>query len=61
MIDAEDVNEINTENYVQEQEERVLKNKILNMSNTKKKQEQWLQFFGITQAQDDSYLAGGIY
>lgn len=59
--DADMVNTINTENYKQEREERELRNKILAMGNTERKQEMWRKFFTLQQTSDDSYLAGGVY
>lgn len=43
--DEDAVNIINAEDRHQQQEEREIKNRILSMSNTKRKQELWNKYF----------------
>lgn len=57
----EDVNTINAEDQKQYIEERQEKNRILAISNAKRKAEEWHKKFPPVQEPDDSYLEGGIY
>lgn len=45
MMDPDTINEIVLEDRQQQKEERELKNRILNMTNTKRKQELWQRYF----------------
>ena len=45
MYDEDMINEIVLENRRQEREERELKNKILSMSNSERKQKLWHKYF----------------
>lgn len=56
------INTINNEEYAYTLWVREKKNRILNMSDLTKKQEQWNKLFQFRNSQpDDSYLLGGIY
>jgi len=61
MQDPDTINQENTINYRIRLEEREIKNKILALSNTKKKQEVWSRYFIPRSIPDDSYLRGNIF
>lgn len=60
MLDADMVNEINNESYAEYMDTQSMKNKILGMSNTKRKQEEWSKLFTPQTQPDDSYILNGI-
>lgn len=41
--------------------EREQKNRILNMTNSEKKQQVWHKMFGVKQERSDDYLLGNIF
>lgn len=45
MLDEKMVNQINAEYRHEQEEDRKLKNRILNMNNSTKKQEMWRKYF----------------
>ena len=61
MQDPDTINQENTINYRIRLEEREIKNKILALSNTKKKQEVWSRYFIPRLIPDDSYLKSNIF
>jgi len=61
MQDRDTINQDNTINYRIRLEEREIKNKILALSDTKKKQEVWARYFIPRSIPDDSYLRGNIF
>jgi len=56
MQDRDTINQENTINYRIRLEEREIKNKILAMSDTKKKQVEWNKHFPPLQATNDDWL-----
>lgn len=61
IYDPDMVNTINNESYAEYLETQAMKNKILGISNTKRKQEEWNRYFGMKTEQDDSYLTGEVF
>jgi len=59
MQDPDTINEENAINYRIILEERKIKNKILAMSDTKKKQIEWNKHFHPVQAMNDDWLLSG--
>ena len=59
--DIDYYNEVNRENRQYTEWEKHEKNRIMRMTNTKKKQVEWSKLFTPKTAPDDSYLAGGVY
>lgn len=47
MLDEKMVNQINAEQRHEQEEDRKLKNRILNMTDSTKKQEMWRKYFPI--------------
>ena len=59
MQDPDTINQENTINYRIRLEEREIKNKILALSDTKKKQVAWNKHFPPLQAMNDEWLLSG--
>ena len=60
-MDIDTLNEINDEAYHQMKGEREIKNRILDMSDSTKKQPVWNENFSPVTKADDSYLLGKIF
>lgn len=56
MLDVDTINQMNNEQYHQEHEERQLKNHILNMTSTEKKQELWRKHFPAVDYQETDLI-----
>lgn len=61
MLEPDEVNLQNKLSYAEYLETQALKNKILAMSNSQKKQLKWNNYFGEKLETDDSYLMGNVY
>lgn len=59
--DEDMVNTINAEDQKQYIEERHEKNRILAISNAKRKAEQWQKYFPTLTERNDDYLLGNVY
>ena len=60
-FDEDAVNTLLAEDKVYRRWEREQKNRLLAMTNWKRKQELWREMFGVVQDPDDSYLLGEVF
>jgi len=56
MYDEDTINQINRENWKQFEWEMEMRNKILRIANTDRKQKEWNKYFGVRTEPDDSWL-----
>lgn len=61
ILDEDMVNQINNENWAEYLDTQSMKNKILGMSNVKKKQALYTKHFGIKEEPSDEYLTKLVF